>query len=694
MNSKKITFITCVFNERQYKECVLYINSLDIPLGFEIETISVRATKSIAEAYNKGLSLTDAKYKVYLQDNTFIINKEFIKDILEIFILDITIGLIGVAGAKRLPSSGIWWEDAGKVGEVYDTHRGFIEHLKFNNIIEKYEIVESIDGLIMVTQTDIKWREDIFDGLSFYDVSLCMEFKKNGFLVVVPRQEKPWCIHECGTKIENSFEEYRKKFLVKYPVIQNRNTYLFKDLFNFNREEAMQALVENKKVLVDYMYWMKNCIALGDYESASRNAFDFASKASLHHPGFFSSPQIENMLLVCANDLPQKECIIKSNSYAKRRVLHVLSEGYSTGGHTRLVKNWIKSDTDSVHSLVTTWQINSTPAWLIEEVKKSGGSIYSLDTVSDKYIERAAELRKISYEWADVVVLHMHMMDPIPVMAFGVVGGPPVIYLNHGDHCFWLGASIADLVVDLRPCGQQLTLTRRGASNSYILPIPLEARKAFDKNQIREKYGIKEEETVILTIATHYKFRSINENSYINIIKEVVDKVDNCTAFIIGPSNTGKWHEINALTGGKIKALGLLNEIEDFYQLADVYLDCFMMGSLTSLLDASIHGLPIIKFTNSHCLILTEFDEEFEVCSYEKIDDIIRDINELKNNSNKYKSINDSIRKNHILDTQEKIKYIYSTLDNHRVNRELKISNKIEDYDLFWSLLIKSGYVY
>lgn len=61
-----------------------------------------------------------------------------------------------------------------------------------------------------------------------------------------------------------------------------------------------------------------------------------------------------------------------------------------------------------------------------------------LETVSGKYMERAARLKKLAYEWADIVVLHMHMMDPIPVIGFGIDGGPPIIYMNHGDHCFWL----------------------------------------------------------------------------------------------------------------------------------------------------------------------------------------------------------------------------------------------------------------
>lgn len=692
MNNNKVAFIISVLDENQFKTCVSYINDLEIPLGIEVDLISIRETNSISHGYNIGLNQTDAKYKVYMHSNTYIINKYFIKDILDIFTKNEQVGLIGVVGAKRLPANGLWRDDVGKVGEVNILRNGVNEYCKFNNIIEKYEIVDAVDGLIMATQFDIRWKEEIFDGMYFYDISECIEFKKKGLQVVVPRQEKAWCIHDLDTEVDNILqsEKYRQVFLKEYPLIKNRNIGISEDLFDFNREEAMEVLINSRKALENYVYSMKNSLALSDYENVSRNAYSFVMTATWtgNHPGFYQSPEIENMLLECANILPTEDYIIKDKNNHERKVLHVLSEGYATGGHTRLAKNWIKSDTDSIHSLVTTWQMWSTPQWLLDEIKNSGGWIFSLDTVSDKYTERAVKLRKLAYEWADVVVLHMHMMDPIPVMAFGIDGGPPIVYMNHADHCFWLGASITDLVVDLRPSGQKLTLTRRKCNNSCILPIPLQPKKVFNKNEVREKYKINENETVILTIASDVKFKSINNYNYINIIKDIVNKVDNCKAYIIGPNNTGKWYEAHVETGGKVEALGVLTEIEEFYQIADVYLDCFMMGSMTSLLDASKYGLPTVKFTNSYCPILSEFDEEFEKCSYNNIDDIIQEINKIKNgNIEKYKSISIAIEKNHILDTEQKIKSIYSGLENHRVNRELTISNDTEDYDLFWTLL-------
>lgn len=217
MNENKVAFISCVNDEVLYEECLSFIKRLQIPEGVEIEIISIRDAKNMTSAYNQGMKKSDAKYKVYLHQDVYIQNTNFIYDILNIFKSDKNIGLIGMVGAKIIPVSGIWWDDLYKVGKIYDSHRGFMELLNFNEINSLYTEVKGIDGVIMITQYDVLWREKIFDGWHFYDLSQSLEFIKNGFKVVVPKQQTAWCIHDCGyVNTSNGFEEYRIKFLENY----------------------------------------------------------------------------------------------------------------------------------------------------------------------------------------------------------------------------------------------------------------------------------------------------------------------------------------------------------------------------------------------------------------------------------------------------------------------------------------------
>jgi 2-polyprenyl-3-methyl-5-hydroxy-6-metoxy-1,4-benzoquinol methylase len=217
VNDKKIAFIFCVNDHGLYQESIRYIRSLDVPLGYEIDLVPIEGALSMCSGYNKGMSQSDAKFKVYLHQDVFIVNKNFILDFLSLFKKNPTLGLLGVAGAKQFPSSGIWWESSSKFGKVYDSTTSIITLSEFEEVQEDFEIVEAVDGLIMVTQYDITWREDLFTGWHFYDLSQCMEFKAKGYSVGIPRQERPWCVHDCGVvNISNGFDEYKSIFLDTY----------------------------------------------------------------------------------------------------------------------------------------------------------------------------------------------------------------------------------------------------------------------------------------------------------------------------------------------------------------------------------------------------------------------------------------------------------------------------------------------
>lgn len=217
LNDKKICFITCVNNEAKYKESLLYISRLNVPEGYEIETVAVRNARSMASGYNRGMASSDAKYKVYLHQDVFILDKDFITDLIKIFKSDEKIGLIGVAGVKTMPLDGVWWNSAEMVGRVYDNHTTKMDLLQFSEPDNGVHDVEAVDGLMFATQYDIPFREDLFDGWHYYDISEAFEFLNHGYRVVVPSPEKPWCLHDCGVPATgNAFEKYRRAFVGEY----------------------------------------------------------------------------------------------------------------------------------------------------------------------------------------------------------------------------------------------------------------------------------------------------------------------------------------------------------------------------------------------------------------------------------------------------------------------------------------------
>lgn len=216
MDDKKVCFIIPVNDEIEYYQCWLLINAIKIPNGLSIDIIPIRNASSMCEAYNIGMKSSDAKYKFYLHQDTFIVNMNLIKEVLSIFQNDESIGMIGICGAKNLPKSGIWWDSPTTVGKVFEKNGNFVYLLAFHEIDSDYEVVDAIDGLIMITQYDIEWREDIFDNWHFYDISQSFEFKKKGYNTVIPNQLSPWCMHTRGNTNMEIYELYRKKFIETY----------------------------------------------------------------------------------------------------------------------------------------------------------------------------------------------------------------------------------------------------------------------------------------------------------------------------------------------------------------------------------------------------------------------------------------------------------------------------------------------
>ena len=217
-DSHKIAFITCVNSEDWYSECRLYLEHLKLPEGFAAEYLPIRGAASMCAGYNQGQRMSDAKYKVYLHQDTLVVNKWLVRDLLELF-SDASIGLVGVIGCRSLPKSGVWWDGLRTYGRVL--HACEPESVVDSHCKEpegKFQELEAVDGLFMATQYDIFWREDILTGWHMYDTAMCMEMRRAGYKVAVPNQEQDfWCIHCPKEKpLASSYRGYQKAFLKEY----------------------------------------------------------------------------------------------------------------------------------------------------------------------------------------------------------------------------------------------------------------------------------------------------------------------------------------------------------------------------------------------------------------------------------------------------------------------------------------------
>lgn len=222
IDASKIAIIYCT-NDRLYdNECQLYLKKLIIPDDMKLEILPVINAKGMAAGYNYAMKYCNAKYKIYIHQDTFIIDECILSKILNVFSKDNNIGMIGNLGTTKLLKSGRWYENssANNRGNLYQDE---ILNIKSAvSIIKRgeYEYADAIDGIFIATSKDVKWRDDLFDGWHFYDISQTFEFRKAGYETVFLNdyEDSMALIHETTAKKEpyDMYDKYRRVFLKNY----------------------------------------------------------------------------------------------------------------------------------------------------------------------------------------------------------------------------------------------------------------------------------------------------------------------------------------------------------------------------------------------------------------------------------------------------------------------------------------------
>lgn len=256
MDNKKICFITCVSDDKIYEKCLSYINDLNKFNDYTVDVLAIRDSANIAKSYNEALRLSDAKYKVYIPQDTYILNKNFIKNILDIFTLNEDIAMLGVVGYEDIHLSANWWQCKNKFGKVIIDYNDNSSEVIFNDN-KDIKCVNGIDKLLMATQYDTLWREDLFDKDCFYNLSQSIEFKRKGYKTAVVNQDTCWCMtsNDLYSK-SNYYDEYKKVFLKEYskdlfPLVSILiPCYNNKEFFEQALKSALNQTYQNTEIII------------------------------------------------------------------------------------------------------------------------------------------------------------------------------------------------------------------------------------------------------------------------------------------------------------------------------------------------------------------------------------------------------------------------------------------------------------
>jgi hypothetical protein len=214
-------------------------------------------------------------------------------------------------------------------------------------------------------------------------------------------------------------------------------------------------------------------------------------------------------------------------------------------------------------------------------------------------VERARALGRLVDEH-DLVVLHIHPMEvAAPIALADRDGRPPVLFVNHADHCFWLAPRVPDVVLSSRPAAERLCVARRGVHprRSAALPVPAEPAAAPPpRDAARRSLVLEDDAVALVAMASAYKLAAIDDIGFIDLVEPVLATAPDAVVLVVGPDDDGPWAQARARTGGRLRALGRLDDPSGVLAAADVFLDGYPCSSLTAALEAAALGIPVVSY--------------------------------------------------------------------------------------------------
>lgn len=231
-------------------------------------------------AYNLGMRSSDAKYKVYMHQDVFIRDSRFLEKTLRIFKEHPKTGMIGMAGGIGIPENGVVYS-SWNVGKVDCREPDLSYVLLCGPNQTKDQTVDAVDGLLMMTQYDLPWREDLFSDFDFYDVSQAFEFRRVGYEIVVPYQEEPWVVHDCGFAKLTNYDRNRKICMEEYP-----------EFFNVPEGEELFSSGEWDQLSSQLAAAIRRMIDQGQWDEASQ-------AIGIYHQSQMKSSELEMLAIIC-----------------------------------------------------------------------------------------------------------------------------------------------------------------------------------------------------------------------------------------------------------------------------------------------------------------------------------------------------------------------------------------------------------
>lgn len=357
----------------------------------------------------------------------------------------------------------------------------------------------------------------------------------------------------------------------------------------------MSVLENNRRYLKTRIKTAQKLYEKGLYEDCIDYIELTAVFAWLNFSGFYKLHSLEKILIEIGKTLKPFEKKASKTDLKEKNILHICTDIKKVGGHSALLFNWIRLDSENKHTVIAIAQDLED----VENVAFSYNEKNQAKLISLKHqpkLQKAEELKQyIANGDYDYIVLHTNPNEVIPVLALSDENiKTPVLLLNHADHTFWLGTTITDILIQIRESNISLDKQRRNISDQSVLPIPLKSPD-FIKNY---ETGNHNDQINIISTGSLYKYTPNENYNFYEEILTIAKKHSNVKINIVGVDKSSVFAK--QYQHPNINYLGVLNpeELNQIENKMDIFLEGFPLPSFTALLQAAQKKIPFVLHYN------------------------------------------------------------------------------------------------
>ncbi|WP_395303167.1 hypothetical protein R0L47_17785 [Pectobacterium polonicum] len=265
-------------------------------------------------------------------------------------------------------------------------------------------------------------------------------------------------------------------------------------------------------------------------------------------------------------------------------IVFVISQPYLSGGHTRLMER-LSSYLDSKPDLIITRKSGHDEKMRMNQYFRNV-LLYTEDGFPDD-INRIFKIAKSLSEY-EKIILNIHPDDIHTIisckLAKKINNSLKIYFVNHSDHTFSYGSSIADVWFEISSFGGKVDKKRELEAEKSFLGIPLE-KITTSKGTLNINKKIQDGHN-FFTAGTSYKFNKKNNISFEKIISFIMKNYPQSTFYVIGCDivNDPWWIVEKIKYKNRLKLMSHI-PYEFFLQItenASVYVDSYPVPGATA----------------------------------------------------------------------------------------------------------------